>query len=169
MSSCRISGADGHPLRMARCRDGGKPRSAGMPQRIGRRRANRLRTRLMRACLIAVATVLSIAACAADVVRVDGAPSLTGPATSNEATTVCGLAGPVAVRGSLLSAADVWPGVANVGGVASDMPLDGVACRHAVATATAQPSDCDLGFPFYAPGALPADLARLGVRDIREV
>src|SRR5262249_59769608 len=104
-----------------------------------------------------------------DVVRVDGAPSLTGPATANEATTVCGLAGPVAVSGSLLSAADVWPGVANVGGVASDMPLDGVACRHAVATATAQPSDCDLGFPFYAPGALPAELARLGVRDIREV
>jgi hypothetical protein len=122
----------------------------------------------VRACLTGVATVLLIAACAADVVRVDGAPSALAPTTWNEAATVCGLAGPVAVPGALLSAADVWPDASDTGGVTSEMPLDGVACRHDVTTTPAQPADCDLGFPFYAPGSLPAELARLGVTQVRE-
>jgi hypothetical protein len=63
----------------------------------------------------------------------------------------------------------VWPRSDDAGKIASEMSLDDAACSAAVVATTAPtPPSCEVGFPWYAPLALPSALASLGVTRVRE-
>jgi hypothetical protein len=130
------------------------------------RRARQL-TRTVACGLVAL---VAAAACTPDVVSVDAASASDGAGPSGRGGVgICGGRQGVAEPGGLLTAHDVWPGVDDVGKIASDMSLDDAACSAAIAAAP-EPArvSCELGFPWYAPDALPTELARLGVTRIRE-
>jgi hypothetical protein len=126
---------------------------------------------LARTVACGLVALVAAAACTPDVVSVDAASaSDRAGASARGAVGICGGRQGVPEPGGLLTAHDVWPAVDDVGKSASDMSLDDAACRAAIAAAP-EPArvSCELGFPWYAPDALPTELARLGVTRVREV
>lgn len=123
--------------------------------------------RLTRAVTCALLALAATAACTPDVVSVDAASASDRAGASGRAAVgICGGRQSVAEPGLLLTAHDVWPAIDDVGKVVSDTSLDDAACRAAVPEPT--PVSCELGFPWYAPDALPIALAGLGVTRVRE-
>jgi hypothetical protein len=118
---------------------------------------------------VGVIAAVLVTACAPEVLPVDAAPRAAIGAPNPPVSDVCGTSSGTVAPGALLSVSDVWPQAGDATSIASDTPLDGVACRKAVMTNVApQAVSCGDGFPFVAAPALPVALATLGVTDIRE-
>jgi hypothetical protein len=121
------------------------------------------------ACTIGVIAAVLITACAPEVLPVDAASRTAMHTPNPPVSEVCGTSSGAVTSGALLSVSDVWPDVGDATSIASDTPLDGVACRKAVMTDVAPPAvSCNDGFPFVGGPVLPAALAAIGVTDVQQ-